>query len=689
MTTTIKFTAPVEITAAAKSKGPRRFSTVAYTGTALRVSGYSQPVIIDLSGLTTRRSVTANLDHDPAKRVGHVDDVRNDGSQLVLGGVVSAANAAADEFVTAHDRGYPWQASVEVSPEALEHVHDGEHIEVNGQRFEGPLYVTRKGVLSAVAFVPNGADDATHVSIAANLRRGIPVSKNCSFQDFVSEFMPGANLDDMTEKQVAGLHANYMGRNEPIAADFAAVAPMIHASSDPVEAEERRVRQIERATAGEWGDETENVHQLKASALGGELSVDDLLSQIRGIRMNIEERKMATALPPVSGRRNMEPEIIEAAFCLNAGIVNVEKHYHERVLDAADKYRRGLTLQTFLMQAACANGYQARPGEGITDGNLRSVLAHAFAPIKAAGFSTYSTPNVLSNVANKHLLQGFQEMGDEWREISEVKPVSDFKQNTFVRLLDNLPYEQVAPGGELQHGTIGDDTMTGRAYTYGTILGIDRTAIINDDQGAFMDIPRRLGRSAGQKLRRLFWTAFMAADNFFSVGNGNVTDGQLTDDGDDLAAALKVFRAMRSPAADGSRLLGGQPAVMLVSPNDEITARRLINSSGIVAGGGSSTTTVGNANPFANLAKLVVVDWLVDTSLGGTADTNEWYLFRSPSLLPSMLVLALNGRVEPTVETADADFSTLGILMRGYSDIGVARGEPLAGLKITGDPIGT
>jgi hypothetical protein len=233
---------------------------------------------------------------------------------------------------------------------------------------------------------------------------------------------------------------------------------------------------------------------------------------------------------------------------------------------------------------------------------------------------------------------------------------------------------------------LGDDVITGRARTYGTILEITRQAIINDDQGAFMDVPRRLGRSAGQKLRRLFWTAFMAADNFFHTDNGNITDGQLADDGEDLKEVLKLFRAMRSPEG---RLLGGAPAVMLVSPNDEITARRLITSSGIVAGGGSSATTVGSGNPFFNLATLVVVDWLVDTALGGTADTNEWYLFRSPSLLPAMLVLALNGRVEPTVETAAADFNTLGIAMRGFSDIGVARGEPLAGMKASGDAIPT
>ncbi len=135
--------------------------------------------------------------------------------------------------------------------------------------------------------------------------------------------------------------------------------------------------------------------------------------------------------------------------------------------------------------------------------------------------------------------------------------------------------------------------------------------------GRLMTFPAASAATPVQKLRRLFWTLFMSSDSFFSAGNGNLIDGVLDDSGDDLAAALIAFRAMRSPAADGSRLLGGAPGVMLVHPNDEITARRLIQSSGIVAGG-TTTTIAGNGNPFQNLATLVVVDWFADARLAAT-----------------------------------------------------------------------
>ncbi|HEX5471613.1 MAG TPA: hypothetical protein VFW73_06985, partial [Lacipirellulaceae bacterium] len=334
MTTPIQFISPVEITAA-NSKGPRRFTTTAYTGGALRVAGYTLPIVVDLAGLSTRKSVTANLDHDAAKRVGHIEDVQNDGAQLVLAGIVSAANQAADEFVKAHDNGYPWQASIEASPERIEEIRKGESANANGQTFQGPLFIARKSVLSAVAFVPNGADDNTHVSIAAT-RQKVQRMKTASFQEFVSEMLPNTNTADLTDSQLANLHANYCGRPDASDADFAAVAPMIQASADPVAVEEKRLRQIEAACRGTWGDDAEQIQTLKASAIGGELAVDDLISKLRGIRMEQTMNNLGNAPPAIhSSSRDTSGKLIEAALCLNASMPNIEKHFDERTLEQA------------------------------------------------------------------------------------------------------------------------------------------------------------------------------------------------------------------------------------------------------------------------------------------------------------------------------------------------------------------
>jgi hypothetical protein len=104
----------------------------------------------------------------------------------------------------------------------------------------------------------------------------------------------------------------------------------------------------------------------------------------------------------------------------------------------------------------------------------------------------------------------------------------------------------------------------------------------------------------------------------------------------------------------------------------------LLNSAGVVTG---EDTTMPSGNPFQGLCTLVVEDRLALSEGGSDV---MWYLLRAPSFAPAMLVLALNGRVEPTVQTAEADFNVLGISMRGWSDVGVSRGEILCGLQMAG-----
>ncbi len=110
----------------------------------------------------------------------------------------------------------------------------------------------------------------------------------------------------------------------------------------------------------------------------------------------------------------------------------------------------------------------------------RSVLRYAFGhTVEAAGFSTIDIGGILSNVVNKFLLEGFFSVERTWRNITAVRNVSDFKTVTSYRLIGKDQYEQVAPGGELKHGTLGEESYTNKADTYGLMLTIDRRDIIN------------------------------------------------------------------------------------------------------------------------------------------------------------------------------------------------------------------
>src|SRR5687768_7098520 len=59
----------------ANSKGPVKFELVAYTGTALRLSGFFAPVVIDLNATTFDPAPTPVIaDHRPDLRIGHLTE---------------------------------------------------------------------------------------------------------------------------------------------------------------------------------------------------------------------------------------------------------------------------------------------------------------------------------------------------------------------------------------------------------------------------------------------------------------------------------------------------------------------------------------------------------------------------------------------------------------------------------------
>ena len=381
------------------------------------------PIVIDLAGLTRGNVLVANLDHDSTKRVGNFD-IENDGRVLKARGVASAATPARDEVVNSAKAGYVWQASVEVQPKKVQSIEGGQTVRVNDRTFKGPLYVTRAGVLKGFAFCTHGADDNTTVAIAAQRRN----RKMTEFMQWAKE--TGLDTSIMTASELATVRANYDGRTEPNHDDHLAVLPLIEASSDPVAIEDKRLRQINAAVAGEFGEQADQVRQLQAAAIAGELSVDELISQMRTIR---SEKIMSTI--PMShtvngGRRDFQPQVIEASFALAGGLLEPERFYCEHVLDAADKMRSTIGLQQILLAGAAANGYPLAAGEKITQGNLRRVLQAAFAPIRATGFSTIDVGTIVGNVANKFLMDGWNAVDQTSLRISARKDARNFHTMT-------------------------------------------------------------------------------------------------------------------------------------------------------------------------------------------------------------------------------------------------------------------
>jgi hypothetical protein len=308
------------------------------------------------------------------------------------------------------------------------------------------------------------------------------------------------------------------------------------------------------------------------------------------------------------------------------------------------------------------------------------VLRYAFGRVVEAAFSTIDIGGILSNVANKFLLEGFFSVERTWRNICAVRNVSDFKTVTSYRLVGKDQYELVSPAGELKHGTLGEEKYQNKADTYGLLLSIDRRDIINDDLGAITTVPRKLGRGSGLKINDVFWTTFLANSGFFTAGNKNFlmgADTALTIDG-----LTKWEVAFMDQVDTDGKPIGIMPAILLVPTALSAIGSQLFKSLELRDTTANAKFPV--ANPHQGKFRVEVSRYLANAQYPGNS-AKAWYLLAEATDLPVIEVAFLDGQESPTIETAEADFNVLGVQMRGYHDFGVALQDFRGGVKSKGE----
>lgn len=596
-----------------------RFRMDAYTGGAIRQAWSREPVVIDLAGLRIPEVVPIVFghDYDLASVLGQGNAVAS-GASLVLDGAILAESEAATQVVRLGDKGYRWQASIGADVDEQRLVDGGESVTVNGQTFQGPVRIVSRSSLRECSFVTLGADAATAVQITARAGES-PMQGKIKAEDG----MPTGPDVQQEDGMPTGVAENG-GPTGP--SDMASAAPKVDIAAVRAEV----VADVTR--------------EVKA----------EILKDLRSTR----------AGPAIHASKPVvdDEQVVVAAMAMVGGL-NVEKSYSEPVLEAAHKRSRSIGLQEVLISAARRGGYDG-PSK-VTASNLR--------PILVAAFATHSISNVLAATYGKYLLAGFEAVESTWEAISSIRPLNDFKTVTGVRLDGGFVFDEVGNDGKLKSADASDATRTLTAKTYGRMSSITRQDIVNDDLGALTQVPRRLGRGAALKFNSVFWTEFQSSNDTFYRGASAAAGNALAIGS--LETAYTAYGQLTDP--DGNPL-GVTPSMLLVPKGLAITARKLNSSANMIVsslGSTSSRVVEPQANVMAGLLDPVESSYLTTAA---TAANSVWWLVANPNDIPAMEVGFLNGQRQPTVESADADFDTLGIQVRGYFDFGVSKGEPRA-----------
>lgn len=386
-----------------------------------------------------------------------------------------------------------------------------------------------------------------------------------------------------------------------------------------------------------------NIDDLRAGAIDGTIPVKEL-NETALMRLRAS-RGSGPAIRSRSSAGFDEGKLLEASLLVRAGFAEAAvKSFGEQVVERAE--RQPLSL--------------------------KDVVG-----IQASGVSSISTPNILSNTANKVAAAAYNLTPSTWTGFASIKNVRDFKPSGSVRLNVLGQLEQVAPDGELKHASFGDEKYNFQAATFGKIAALSRQDIINDDLQLFSDVIPHLARMARRTLDDEVYKAIFAAvdgGTFYKTANGNKLAAGSALDSTSLGKAVESMRKQTGPNGESINIV---PKVLVVSPANEMTARAILSSVEVGAGAG-----VPSGNPLRDIVGLEV-EPRIGTSTIGNGDAKNWFLFAGPMDLP-FIVAYVGGSRFPVVETSDSDFNTLGTQFRVYMDFGVAAADPKASVYATG-----
>jgi hypothetical protein len=416
------------------------------------------------------------------------------------------------------------------------------------------------------------------------------------------------------------------------------------------------VGKIQAICAGEYAD-------IERQAISAGWSPEETSEKVlKALRENrpAADVNIVVKRKPVGDRLRKN---LEAAMCLRVGVhaEDLVASYGEEVVEAGSN-DMDMPVKQLLIECLRMDGIEPPRSFG-------NETIHA-------AFSTVSLPGILSNVANKKLLDSFQAQPIIATRLCSEGDLSDFKENQRFRLTDVGDLAPIAADGEIKEGGLSEEKATNQLDTYGKKFCLTRKMVIDDDLGAFMKVPTAMGNRAARLIDQLFFRRLLSNPNqsdnsaLFAEAHKNLLSGAtsvLAAEG--LRLAIKLF--LDQVDADGEPI-SIEPKFLLVPTALKHTAIELTKGATLIMAGGGDTPSIRPALNVLADENLEVLSspYLSNPKYAGNSES-AWYLFGNPSQIDTFEIGFLKGKRTPTVERGDTDFNTLGLWFRVYFDLGV------------------
>ena len=679
-----------EFTLIEAAGGRPKVAGTAYSGGKMNLPGWRNPVVVDLSGMEIPETVPLLTNHENRTdaRIGMVR-AKVEGSALLIEGEILSESEAAGGIVAQGKAGADWQLSIGADVRESELVK--ERANVNGMEQDGPFHCIRKSVLREVSVVAVGADSATRMRVSAqfNLKGEIGMTED-EKKALEAQAAQAAEEAKKADEEEAGKakkaeeEANRKADEEAAAKatgdngakggkadangqpDIQAMADL--AAENAVKAERARIAAVRRVCNGEFPEiEAEAVE----AGWDANQTAQKVLAAVRAAR--------PSAGVNVIVRNAQEPgeqrKAIAAALCLRCGIAaeELEKPYGAKAVEAGMR-EMDMPLKQLLVECLRMEGRD--PGRSFDNETIR------------AAFSTVSLPGILSDVANKRLLQSYRAQPVIATRLCTTGDLNDFKENDRFRLTDVGDLLPVAADGEIKEGGLVEEGAKNQLDTYGKKFCLTRKMVINDDLNAFMQVPAAMGNRAARLIDQLFFARLLKnpaqADGkaLFSAAHRNLLTGANSAlSAESLSKAVQLF--LDQVDADGQPV-SVEPSILLVPTALKHRAVELTKGATLVMAGGGENTVRPALNVLADEhLEVVSSPYLSNASYEG-ASAAGWYLFGKPGVVDTFEIGYLKGRRTPTVERGETDFNTLGVWFRVYFDVGVREQDHRGMVKANG-----
>ena len=634
---------------------------LAYSGGKMNLPGWKFPVVVDLAGMEIPDTVPLLTNHENKTdaRVGVVTASIKDSALEISGEIVSDSKDAQD-IVAQGKSGADWQLSIGADVRECELVKGSR--EINGQTFDGPFYHVQKSVLREVSVVAVGADAATKMKVTAQFNLTNNSKGDVMTDDEKKVNASGENNGDAEKTEKSQIAPEVKAKAEM---DLTATAQ--EAAVAAVKAERERVSAIQAICAGEF---PEIEKQAVSAGWTPDVVTKKVLETIRAERPAANVNISIHSKPEGEDMR----KTVEAAMCLRVGVDadTLEKSYGAKTVEAA-MVEMDMPLKQVMIECMKMDGIPY--SRGFDNETIR------------AAFSSVSLPGILSNVANKKLLQSYEAQPVIATKLCSTGDLNDFKETERFRLTDVGDLLPIAPDGEIKDGGLIEEGAKNQLETYGKKFCLTRKMIINDDLGAFMKVPVAMGNRAARLIDQLFFSRLLQnptqADGkaLFSSAHKNLLGGASSAlSAESLKKAIQLY--LDQTDADGQPI-AVEPKYLLVPTALKHLAVELTRGATLIMSGSDNTVRPA-INVLADENLQVVSSPYLGNSAYTGASQSAWYLFGNPNTIDTFELGFLKGKRTPTVERGETDFNTLGMWFRVYFDLGVREQDHRGMVKANG-----